>query len=370
MATTTIARPTKLQIIVIKPSGKFIDKADVTVTWDNAASFEEVKATATAKTNNGKAAFGIPDTVDGTPLAGTVEVKRRCHGPVVGRNEAFKNGPLKVRILVDQTGLHLPDHPPPAADESPFVLWGRPRIVKVGTGKAILPALELALVEGGTLGVEHNSVLTRRLSSPHVPETDPRPVVSQVDEELIFHIAHGHVALEPATDYTFKHESEDQDCTNGQCKIVPPSNSPTGRDPPSPPFPTKYIPKIGVRNGVMGRVRYMNMVQADMAGDGGRAFTFGMTEAQMLNPRNVVGAIRLGLLLSDPGVDVRVVLTAGFLRFFDGKRELDKFNKVLLANPDQNASGTVTYPLGKLKYDAHGRGRAIDVAGLMRDHPE
>lgn len=71
----------------------------------------------------------------------------------------------------------------------------------------------------------------------------------------------------------------------------------------------------------------------------GANFTFSRLEMHSVNPRNMVGIIRLCKRLNGQGV--RAVYSNGILRY----------------------SG------GKLKTDAHGRGRAFDLGGLSLAHP-
>ncbi len=365
---TTVARPFQLLLVLVKPSGARIENVDVSVSWEGTPPFTEAPKTQSGKTDaQGKFSFGVIETVDGSPVTGTVECRRRCHGPVVLRREVFKNGPASIQVRVNGGSLELPEL---EGAQDDLVRWGKPRVILVKEGKLLVPALEVMLVEGGTLGVEHSSTRTRRLSSPYAPKDPPKPEVSQVDEELIYHIAHGDLALTAGTDYQFQHESESADCTNGRCKLILRTSPFSASDPPlgDAEAPFVHVPKVSVRNEVMGGVRFMNLRAANAGPPSKRQFQFGPSQTTSLNPRNVVGAVRLGIRLSElAGTEVRVVLTSGFLRNFEARHVADL--TTALAKAGALASPETIPGLGKLKLDAHGRGRAIDVSGLMLDHP-
>jgi hypothetical protein len=356
---TAILRPSQLVVVVVKPSGAPVDKADVSVTWEKTPAFPETPAAQTAKTGTtGRANLGVIEPADGSATVGSVEVKRRCHGPVVERGQPFKLGPATVKVRLTPAKLELLDVP-----SSDLVRWGQPRWVRLTIDKKPVDALEITLVEAGHLGVEHPTIPTRRLSSVQTPESTAKPL-SQVDEELLFHIAHGDLALTRVTDLTFKHTSEDTDCANGSCEFVPPSSNPVAQDPTFSPsdLDLGYTPKLSVRNEVMGGLRYVQLVGASTS-----KLTLGFAQTQDLNPRNVVGATRLGRLMSERH-KVRVMLTAGFLRTYQQLKDLDPFNQAV-------SEGKIPTPpeaqpeLGKYKRDAHGRGRGVDISGLLMDHP-
>jgi hypothetical protein len=144
-----------------------------------------------------------PALASKTEATGSVRVKKPHHGPVAAAGTAFASGEAAVRVKFTPGPDKLEVLDLPAAQ---LVRWGRPRVV--GEPAKIL---ELTLVEGGTLGKLHTAVRTRRLSAAHRPETPSKPV-SQIDEELIFHIAHCDLALTPSTDYVFTHDLSLPDC--------------------------------------------------------------------------------------------------------------------------------------------------------------
>ncbi|HMA93990.1 MAG TPA: hypothetical protein VKP30_14965 [Polyangiaceae bacterium] len=112
-------------------------------------------------------------------------------------------------------------------------LWGRSNVDAKGR-------LQLILIDGGTLGQNYYDlprgaskvIPARRLT----PEPDPRfPCigVSEVDQELIFRMAHGDLALNDATRphafFEFEHDmsmGEFEACDPLRCKLV--------KQPPAP----------------------------------------------------------------------------------------------------------------------------------------
>lgn len=182
------------------------------------------------------------------------------------------------------------------------------------------------LVEGGELGREHPTVRTRRLPSPHRPESPAQPV-SQIDEELLFHIADGGLALDPASDFKFKIEQETQ--PDGSVKDVHKLDLPT---PPVGTFPT--VPKLRIGNSVAGGVRIMHILQFAPGRSPAGYDISGLADTHSLNPRLVVGTVRLCRALAALGV--RTMITVGFNRRGDTK--------------------------------FHGPGRGIDFSGAIMAH--
>src|SRR6478735_753928 len=186
-----LAQPLVFELQLTKPSGAPIADADVEIQWsDDPTKYHNLPQIQKVKTNSaGKAQVPVldptnwlaPDKATGT--TGTIRVTKAHHGPVVPYGTTFANGPGSASLrykpgAAPGQGTLAIDGLTPTLE----VRWGAPRVV--GPTQNIL---HMMLVEGGELGVEHPTVLTRRLSSPHRKATPPQPV-SEIDEELLFHI--------------------------------------------------------------------------------------------------------------------------------------------------------------------------------------
>jgi hypothetical protein len=325
-----LAQPLVFELQLTKPSGAAIADADVEIQWDDdPTQYHGLPQIQKFKTNAaGKAQVPVldptnwlaPDKATGT--TGTITVSKAHHGPVVPYGTPFANGAgtAKLRYKPGATagqGTLVIDGLTPTQE----VLWGRPRVV--GPTQNIL---HMMLVEGGELGVEHPTVRTRRLSAPHRPETPPQPV-SQIDEELLFHIAHGGLALDPASDFKFKIVKQTQ--PDGTTKDVHQLDLPP---PPTGAFPT--VPKLRIRNAVAGGVRILHILQFAPGRTPAGYDLSGLADTHSLNPRLVVGIVRLCRVLAALGV--RTMITVGFNRAGDTK--------------------------------FHGPGRAVDFSGAIMDH--
>jgi len=376
-------------IRVEKPSGAPLAGVEVRAIWDFANPYDDIPDEHRVETDEaGLATIPIADPKDWgrkESCDATVTVFKRHHGPVVFGNAEFKNGEARVRIrhfLQRAVPVEVLNSPETQAEQ---VKWGRLTyvheeglVVPASEGtqeRKISSVLHIVLVKGGTLGVDHSQplppppagvkvgyhyhaapVLTRRLSSENFPSA-VRNKLSQVDEELIYHIAHGDLALTEDTDFIFEHhhapdEPHDAPC-NERCRAVPAGYelSAGAENEPSEEFVQlkpgqgaggnaldqaagPFAPKVAVRNSTFGGLRAVLI--GDVSGPvSSTRWPMGMVSMKELNPRNVVGVVRLAKQLSQQGV--RLLLTVGFER-----------------------SG------GK---DAHGRGRAIDVSGVSLRHP-
>jgi hypothetical protein len=325
-----LAQPLVFELRLTKPSGAAIADADVEIQWDDDASrFHQLPQTQKTKTNGtGKAQVPVldpanwlaPDKANGT--TGTIRVSKAHHGPVVPYGTAFANGPASARLrykpgaAAGQGTLSIDGLTP-----TQEVLWGRPRVI--GPTQNIL---HMMLVEGGELGREHPTVRTRRLSAPHRPETPAQPV-SQIDEELLFHIAHGGLALDPNSDFKFKivQETQPDGTVKDVLKFDLPA-APTG----SPPT----VPKLRIRNAVAGGVRIMHILEFRPGRNPAGYDLSGLADTHSLNPRLVVGTVRLCRMLA--GLGVRTMITVGFGR------------------------------AGETRF--HGTGRAVDFSGAIMAH--
>ncbi len=325
-----LAQPLVFELQLTKPSGAPIADADVEIRWDDDPSaYHNLPDAQKIKTDRaGKAQVPVldptswlaPDKATGT--TGTISVSKAHHGPVVPYGTAFANGPGTAKLRYKPgaaagQGTLTIDGLTPTQE----VLWGRPRVI--GPTQNIL---HMTLVEGGELGREHPTVRTRRLSAPHRPENPPKPV-SQIDEELLFHIAHGGLALDPASDFKFKIVQETQ--PDGAVKDVHQLDLPA---PPTGAFPT--VPKLRIRNAVAGGLRIMHILQFQPNRNPAGYDLSGLADTHSLNPRLVVGIVRLGRVLAALGV--RTMITVGFNRAGDTK--------------------------------FHGPGRAVDFSGAIMDH--
>lgn len=333
-----VAAAAAITIVVLNQSGKAIEGAKVVADWDDSSNaFDEIPDTTEVLTNaKGEAALTVPDPeiwLDASGVTGTITASKRHHGPVVADGQAFRNGPATVQIKFNKAGAKpLEVLTPPFNPD--LVKWGRPRIDKKKPTR-----LEVTLVEGGTLGREHTAVPTRRLSSIELPAAPPT-VISQVDEELIFRIAHGDISLTPESDFKFEHDASIGDfdpCEAGKCKVKPRPATPGTLD---PTFSTQesaapYVGKLSVRKNAVGGVRLLSLVDFP-----GSNFVFNRLEMHSINPRNLVGMIRLCRFVNARGI--RMVYSNGVLRYKDGK----------------------------LKTDAHGRGRGFDLGGFSTVHPD
>lgn len=325
-----LAQPLVFELQLTKPSGAAIIDADVQIQWDDDPTrYHNLPKVQKTKTDGaGKAQVPVldptnwiaPDKATGT--TGTISVSKANHGPVVPYGAAFANGPGSVKLRYKPgaaagQGTLTIDGLTPTQE----VRWGKPRVV--GPTQNIL---HMTLVEGGELGREHPTVRTRRLSAPHRPETPPQPV-SQIDEELLFHIAHGGLALDPASDFKFKSVQETQ--PDGTVKDVHKLDLPPR---PRGDFPT--VPKLRIRNAVAGGVRIMHILQFVPTRTPAGYDISRLADTHGLNPRLVVGVVRLCRVLAALGV--RMMITVGFNRGGDTK--------------------------------FHGPGRAIDFSGVTMAH--
>ena len=327
-----LAQPLVFELQLTKPSGAAIADADVEIQWDDdQSSYHNLPKVQKTKTDGaGKARVPVldptswlaPDKATGT--GGTIRVSKPNHGPVVPYGTAFANGPGSAKLrykpgaAAGQGTLTIDGLTP-----SQEVRWGKPRVV--GPTQNIL---HMTLVEGGELGREHPTVRTRRLSAPHRPESPPQPV-SQIDEELLFHIAHGGLALDPASDFKFKIVQESQ--PDGTVKDVHRLDL---RPPPSGGGISPTVPKLRIRNAVAGGVRIMHILQFAPGRSPAGYDLSGLADTHGLNPRMVVGVVRLCRALAALGV--RTMITVGFNRRGDTK--------------------------------FHGPGRGVDFSGAIMDH--
>src|SRR5690606_26344179 len=183
------------------------------------------------------------------PEGGTLvklEVSKDFHGPIVPYGMEFKYQPAKVELRIKPKGddqVSLRNEP-----NLTQALWGRTRILRK-QGKPTI--IVVTLVEGGELGKDHHAVRTRRLTASH-RQTQPPSPIPEIAEELLFHIAHGGLAPDAATDYKFK--------------VIPP---PAGQPGPGtievdlPSTPTGAVPlvkRITARNSVVGGLRFMHLL--------------------------------------------------------------------------------------------------------------
>jgi hypothetical protein len=309
-----LAGPASFSLQVLKPSGAPIKDAKVEVQWKEVKTTPNTQSAVTDK--DGKVSISILDPKDWPPEGTLVNltVSKDFHGPIVAYGTAFKYGPAKVEFRVKPKGspqfviLNLP-----VATQT---LWGRPRVLEPAGKPA---TMQVVLVEGGELGKEHPGVRTRRLSASHRPDA-PATAVPQIDEELLFHIAHGGLAPTPASDYKFK--------------VTPPPAGGSGPGtiafdlPAAPTGSPPNVARISARSSVVGGLRFMHLV--DFTGKD-KIVTSGEAGMSNLNPRLLVGVIRLARELLTTSADLKAVLTSGFGRAAD---------------------------------DAHGNGRAIDFGGL------
>lgn len=318
----TLVGPTVFVLQVVKPSGVPVADAVVSVEWEELQNPYAETPRLSTYTTDGKGQVQIPILdpkewwidPDGGTLA-KLEVSKDFHGPIVPYGTVFTYQPAKVEFRIKPKGdeqVSLRNEATPTQ-----VLWGRTRVLKQQSKPSVI---EITLMEGGELGREHPNVRTRRLSASH-RQTQPPSAVPQIDEELLFHIAHGGLALDPATDYKFK--------------VTPP---PAGQPGPGtievdlPPTPTggvPSVPRVTARNSVAGGLRFMHLLQFT---GGDRIRISGEAGMRALNPRLMVGAVRFARALLRVNSNLQVVLTSGF---------------------------------GRAKDDAHGNGRAVDFAGLM-----
>lgn len=372
----SIIGPISLVVRVVRPSGKPVPEADVKVEWEEAkeaalpeeempSSVQPVKkdsfpATQETKSDeNGYAVVGVPS---GLWSKGTLTVTRRHHGPVVKPGAQFKSGPAVVPVEVGMNLFIIPGQ-----ERKEEVRWGAPRIAYLRYQHKKVVGVEVTLVEGGSLGVEHAEIRTRRLSLiPTDPPADApsasKSGLSEVDEELLYHIAHGDVALTPDTDYEFEHDDSLEDCEAGKCGVVARPATPTAADPPLAAHEGNfdYVPKVEVRNSVVGGLRVLGLANVgNVFGSPPQKFRYGNGFMIHLNPRNVVGVVRLAKRLVSQH-RVRALLSVGFIRNYTLK-DLQISSEM---------RSTMHADWSKLKRDAHGRGRAVDVAGMMLDHPK
>lgn len=319
-AVVTLAGALSMKLRVIKPSGARIVDAQVEVEWEEIQNPYETPVLQRFVTAASDLEIPVLDPKEWwiAPDAGTlctIRVNKPLHGPIVPYGQAFAYGALIVRFRVlpgAQVQLTLVDVP-----QDTQVLWGYPRIV--GAKGDIL---EVTLMEGGELGAEHPGIPTRRLSAVHRP-TEPPTTLSQIDQELLFHIAHGGLALTPETDYQFETVTDAAgERPELRVKLRP---TVTGAIP--------VVPRGTARNSIAGGLRFMHLLQ--FQGKSGLRISgpAGMTN---LNPRLMVGVIRFARTMLELNPNLKVALTSGFGRAAD---------------------------------DSHGQGRAIDFAGFMLDVP-
>lgn len=314
--------PTVFTLEVIQPSGAPVADAQVSVEWEELQNPYAETPKLSNYVTDAKGRIEIPildpkewwiDPEGGT--LGKLSVVKDFHGPVVPYGTDFKYGPNEVQFRVRPKG----DDQVTLLNQAPatHTFWGRTRVLQAPAKPSII---QVTLVQGGELGKEHASVLTRRLSASH-RQTSPPSAVPQIDEEIVFHIAHGGVALSPASDYKFK--------------VTPPPAGASGPGtieldlPPAPTGPVPNVARMDARNSIVGGLRFMHLL--DFTGRD-RILIGGEAGMRQLNPRLLLGTIRLARRLISTDPTLRTVLTAGF---------------------------------GRAKDDAHGNGRAIDFSGVL-----
>ena len=321
----TLVGPNIFVLQVIKPSGAPIEDAKISVEWEELQNpyHETPKLSHFTTDAKGQAQIVILDPKDWwiNPEGGTLaqlRVSKDFHGPIVPYGTDFKYDAATIDLRVRPKGdeqLVLRNVP-----QVTHTYWGRPRVLQ--QADASKPSiLEVTLMEGGELGKEHPTIRTRRLSASH-RQTVPPSTIPQIDEELLFHIAHGGLAPDVATDYKFK--------------ISPPANGASGPGTIELDLPAvtttagvPNVPRITARNSIVGGLRFMHLLAFTGTDQIVILRPAGMDR---LNPRLMVGTIRLARRLIQADDRLKVVLTAGFNRGRD---------------------------------DSHGQGRAIDFSGVM-----
>ena len=319
----------ELTVEVLTPSGTGINGAEVKVNWLHATQSSQTKLTEGTYTRGnrrdkpkGKATFSFPEPA-GAPgaLQGVVTVKKAHHGPIVSEKGRFLHRTKVIKILYlpgnDKTSsrFKVTDLAPPTG-----VRWGRPRIT--GSNENVL---EVTLLEGGTLGKEHSNIRARRLSAVHRPRKKPPEKISEIYEELLFHIGRGDLALTKDIEIIHAQGCPDFDDCTPDCTL---NLLPTTASSPAP-----VVPKISVRNKIAGGMRVLHVLKLRRTKGDQIINTVAMDG---LNPRLVVGAVRLCKLMHANGMNV--LLTVGIRR------------------------------AGEKRY--HGTGRALDFSGMLTVHPK
>lgn len=294
----------------------------------------------------------------------TLKASKHHHGPVVADTETFKNGPAEVSVVYEPAAkakLTIPS----AATVSPKdeFLWGRPKVDTKGR-------LQIALVDGGTLGQNYfalpagaaRTVPARRLTpDPRPPNGWVQPtVIAEVDQELIFRMAHGDLALNDATRahafYEFQHDmsmGEFDACDPARCKLAKQAMSPVNEPPPDPKdyLDCEKAPiadRINVLGSVLAGVKILHIDFAAKVTPKSRLKredSLKCSNAFMVDvhPRNVLGMIRLCKQLKKD-YSIAAIYTAGFIRW---KKKTSFY-----------------------AWDSHGRGRAVDLSGVAQQMPK
>lgn len=306
-----VVEPYQVEVLVRSPGGKPIAKAEVRLKRNSNAADDDVEET----DNNGIARFVIAESdfkddpnVPGGKAEYTFEARKRHHGPVViGDSVPFENGPATADVSVEPLSpdkIKVKKQPGWAVGYSP----GTPNVDKDGR-------LNIILVEGGCLGQDHYD----SASSPAPASLTKRLSKSQIQEELLFRIGHGDVALTKTTEFEFEHDSSIGDfdaCQPGKCKIKKP-----GVD-----------DKVAVYESRLAGVDFLYIKKFV----GVTAVEWARAGMSKLSQRHVVGMARLCKMLR-VNHSVAAIYTQGFI----------------------TSNG-----------DAHQAGRAFDFSGVLLQKPE
>ena len=279
-----------------------------------------VKLTAPAQTvttgNDGIAILSINETERAAlSPADTLEITvgKRHHGPHPGASgAAAKNGEVKFTQQLSGAGFKTPD----------------PIIDKDGV-------LEIELIDGGyAFAALTSGTVTRRLSD------------DEVQNELMMHHLLGRIDLDVNSEFVFDHDPSIADfdpCVKGQCKL---------KNPPASHWVFLKTPMI---SGVTF-FALMNFGAVDAAPTKDKipghhfvkeTFTWANTALQAIDQRHLVGLVRLCKQLREAN-GVVAIYTQGVSGSSAGK----------------------TLPNGKVIFDCHTYGRALDFGGMSTAMPD
>jgi hypothetical protein len=270
----------------------------------------------------------LPDDQGGTTSAPAGKIKqvvisaaRAHHGPVAPPDSVFVNGPASVETLVSIVAKGFVD--------------GANGVVRIDASNAKSPkGLKILLVEGGTLGIRHQSIPVRALSD------------TAIYEELAFFHARGLIQFDVASEFDVVHDppltddvsqNESANGCSDKCKIHPRKQAALTEKQreEEKTTPGKYKPWEDCIT-IMGKVVGVQFLQLQNVGASGTLKWLVRGNLTLVNPRHAVGLARLCLHLT----------RQGFAAIYT-----------------QGADGTTTRP------DCHGHGMAIDFGGAARSVP-
>ena len=241
------------------------------------------------------------------------------------------------------------------------VLWGATRLFPKSGGNW---RVEFTLVEGGTLGKRYDDIPTKALSMAHRPR-DPQIRDSEVDEELLWAVAHGELALEMSNDYIFKHAQHGafdtcvegpNGCTARLARTI--NLGPDQVNGKGTPDSVFEVPRVSAVNAGVGGARFAQYLGLRGAAPK-QCIVVGPESVAGVNPRLLLGLVRFARVLSSKKITDHFPSEDYPTGHLAGGRDhnFDPFFTIFTSGFQRSYDW---------KY--HGPGRAMDFSGVLSEH--